>query len=295
MSRPLIESARHRFSVKFPSAPVYLHADPVRMSQAFSDLLNNSCKYSEPGGRISVTAEVQGSEVVVAVNDAGIGIDADVLPTIFQMFTQSDRSMARSHGGLGIGLTLVRRLVELHKGSVHAFSDGPGRGSKFVVRLPIMVDEPLAPTPGPAARKATPVTGHRILVVDDNKDSAASLAILLELSGNETHTAHDGLEALEVAQTFRPDIVVLDLGLPKLNGYEAARQLRQKPWGKTIMLVALTGWGQDEDRRKSSEAGFDQHLVKPVDHAALQKLLSDYPATRSGRSSVAENPFNEGR
>jgi PAS domain S-box-containing protein len=272
MCRPLAQCAKHEITVTFPPEPIYVNADPVRLAQVFSNLLNNSCKYTEPEGRIGLTAERQGSDVVVTVEDNGTGIPPEMLSRIFEMFTQVDRSLERAHGGLGIGLTLVKRLVELHGGRVEAFSEGPGRGSKFEVRLPILVEGPNAKTPEPSERHT--IAAHRILVVDDNRDSATSLALLLKLIGNETHTAHDGLEAVEAAERFRPDAVLLDIGLPKLNGYDACRRIREQLWGKHMLLVALTGWGQEEDRRRSKVVGFDQHMVKPVDLDALQAMLA---------------------
>jgi PAS domain S-box-containing protein len=275
--RPAIDGAQQQLTVTLPPQPVCLHADPVRLAQAFGNLLNNACKYTDRGGRIALTAERQGSEVVVSVKDSGVGIAPDMLPKIFEMFTQVDRSLDRSQGGLGIGLTLVQRLVEMHGGSVRAFSDGPRRGSEFVARLPILADE--TPPASPPTVEPPATTARRVLVVDDNRDSATSLAMLLNLAGNETHVVHDGLAAVEAAATFRPDIVLLDIGLPKLNGYEAARKIREQTWGKSMVLVALTGWGQEEDRRKSTEAGFDGHMVKPVEHAALMQLLAELQAT----------------
>jgi CheY-like chemotaxis protein len=257
---------------------VYLHADPVRLAQVFSNLLNNACKFSEPNGRISLTAEQQGSDVVVSVKDTGVGIPPEMLPKIFEMFTQIDRSLGRSQGGLGIGLTLARQLVEMHDGSVSAFSEGRGQGSEFVVRLPIFIEQP-KPLPEPIVSELTPTTARRILVVDDNEDSAMSLAMLFKINGDETRMAHDGLEAVERAETFRPDVVLLDIGLPKLNGYEVARRIREQPWGQKMALVALTGWGQKDDREKSKDAGFNAHMVKPVKHAALLKLLAELVAS----------------
>jgi PAS domain S-box-containing protein len=273
-SRPAIESSRQQLTVNLPPQPVYLDADPVRLAQVFSNLLNNSGKYSEPGGRISIKAERQGAEAVISVKDTGIGIPPDMLPRIFEMFTQIDRSLDRSDGGLGIGLTLVQRLVELHNGSVRASSAGTGKGSEFVVRLPI-ADESPAPSPQPSIGEPKLAIASRILVVDDNRDSASSLAMLLKAAGNDTQIAHDGLAAVEMADFFRPDVVLLDIGLPRLNGYEVARKIREQAWGKGMVLVALTGWGQDEDRRKSKEAGFNGHMVKPVGFAALVKLLNE--------------------
>ena len=214
---------------------------------------------------------------MIAVKDCGIGIPPDLLPNIFEMFMQGDQTLERTRGGLGIGLTLVRRLVEMHDGSIEARSGGPDEGSEFVVRLPLPALARHEPPRG-AGPTAKVLTGCRILVVDDNKDSADSLGMLLRLGGNDTRTAYDGLEAVDVAETFRPDLVLLDIGLPKLNGYEVARRIRQQPWGRNATLVALTGWGQDEDRRRSQEAGFDLHLVKPVELEALEKLLAKLEA-----------------
>jgi two-component system CheB/CheR fusion protein len=276
--RPLAERAKHELNVSLPPEPIYLHADPVRLAQVFSNLLNNACKYTEPGGRIWLTAEREGSDVVVNVKDTGLGIPPDKLTSIFEMFTQIDRSLERAQGGLGIGLTLVKRLVEMHGGSVAAYSEGQGRGSEFVVRLPILIERPQTKTPEPTAEKNLAVA-HRILIVDDNRDAATSLAMLLKMTGNETQTAHDGLEAVEVAAAFRPELVLLDIGLPKLSGHDACRRIRQQSWGKNMVLVALTGWGQDEDRRQSKDAGFDHHMVKPLDFAALMSLLAELKVT----------------
>jgi PAS domain S-box-containing protein len=270
--RPQAEFEDHQLTVTLPPQPIYLHADPVRLAQVFSNILNNACKYTEPGGKIWLTAERQGSEVAVKVKDTGLGIPPDKLNSVFEMFTQIDRTLERSQGGLGIGLTLVKRLVEMHDGTVTAHSEGPGKGSEFVVRLPILIEQPKHDTARPAV--VTTTTPRRILVVDDNTDSASSLAMLLKMTGNETQTAHDGLKALEAAERFRPELVLLDIGLPKLNGFDVCRRIREQSWGKNMVMVALTGWGQDEDRRKSKEAGFDQHMVKPVDLDALQAMLA---------------------
>ncbi len=275
--RPLCERMDQELTVTLPPEPVYLNADPVRLSQVVGNLLNNACKFTDKGGRIGLTVEREGEDAVIRVWDTGIGIAADQLPRIFEMFMQIDTSLERSRGGLGIGLTLVKSLVEMHGGTVTVLSGGVGQGSEFAVRLPTVVDSPQRP-PEPTIREPTPITGRRILVVDDNRDSADSLAALLRLTGHEVRTAYDGLEALEAAATFRPDVVLLDIGLPKLSGYQVARKLREEPWGKNMVLVAVTGWGQDDDRRKSTAAGFDDHLVKPVEHAALMKLLAELPA-----------------
>ena len=276
-TRPANDAAHQELMVTLPSRPVYVHADPARLAQVLGNLLHNASKFSRPGGRISLTAEQRGRDLVVTVKDAGMGISSELLPKIFEMFAQGDQTLERSHSGLGIGLTLVRRLVEMHGGTVQASSEGPGRGSEFVVRLPGLIEESVAPPPNPAV-DAPAVAARRILVVDDNHDAAESMSMLLELMGNETRLAFDGMEAVDAAASFRPDVILMDIGLPKLNGYEAAAQIRREPWGKAMILVALTGWGQDEDRRKSVEAGFDVHLVKPVDFATLTKLLAGDPA-----------------
>jgi len=275
-ARPLLESKDHELTVTLPPQPIYLNADPTRLTQVVGNLLNNACKFTDKGGRIWLAVEREGGQAVIRVRDTGIGIAAGELPRIFEMFTQVDTSLERSVSGLGIGLTLVKNLVEMHGGTVEVHSAGIGQGSEFVVRLPIRI-ETLKPPPEPTVSEPT-TTRRRILVVDDNRDSAESLALLLKLTGNETHTAYDGLEAVEAAATFRPEVVLLDIGLPKLNGFEAARKIREQPWGKGMVLMALTGWGQDEDRKKSREAGFDGHLVKPVDHVALTKLLAELGA-----------------
>jgi PAS domain S-box-containing protein len=276
--RPLAESAGHELHVSLPAEPAHLYADPARLAQVFGNLINNSCKYTTPGGHIWVSAERVGGEVVVTVKDDGIGIPPDKLDSIFDMFTQVDRSLERSQGGLGIGLTLVKRLVEMHDGSIEAKSAGEGRGSEFVVRFPVLAAASKA-APGPAAA-AQPARAHRILVVDDNTDSAVSLAMLLNITGNETFTAHDGIAAIEAIEEHRPEVVLLDIGLPKLNGHEVCRRIRAKSWGKEIVVIALTGWGQDEDRRRAQEAGFNGHLVKPVDYGALLELLSSLAPSR---------------
>ncbi len=279
-SRPLIEQFGHTFSVTLTPTPVYLDADPVRLAQVFSNLLTNAAKYTQPGGRIFLTAEVHGAEAVVQVRDTGLGIPADALSCIFEMFSQVDRNIERAQGGLGIGLTLVRRLAEMHGGTVEAKSEGPGRGSEFVVRLPVLKDsrqrsEGVTTEEGRQARAK-----RRILVVDDNQDSATSLGMMLTLMGNEVRTAEDGFAAVEAAQEFRPDLILLDIGLPKLNGYDACRRIREQPWSEGMVIVALTGWGQEEDRKRSREAGFDTHMVKPVEIAALESLLAGLTTPR---------------
>jgi len=273
-SRPLIDQMKHQLVVSLPPQPVPLDADTTRLAQVFSNLLNNAAKYSDPGSRIWLTAKRQGDELVVSVKDSGIGIAKDRLRHVFEMFSQETPALERAQGGLGIGLSLVRGLVELHGGSVEAKSEGPGQGSEFVVRLPV-AGEPVQPTPTGREGEATPVkTSLRILVVDDNRDGADSLSMMLKLMGNETRTAYDGEAAVAAAGEFRPDVILLDIGLPKMSGYDVCRRIRQEPWGGQAVIVAQTGWGQEEDRQKAQDAGFDHHFVKPVDMAALMMLLA---------------------
>jgi CheY-like chemotaxis protein len=275
-----VAARRLQLTVTLPATPAPVHADVVRMTQVVLNLLDNSCKFTPPGGSIRLTVEREGQEILVSVRDSGFGIAAEELPRLFQMFYQSNSATEAYVGGLGIGLALVKLIVEMHDGRVEARSEGPGLGSEFVVRLPLaeVAREPAATTAprGNAALASTP--GRRILVVDDNEDNAESLALLLRRHGSEVRTAYDGKVALETAHAFQPDVVLLDIGLPLLDGYAAARAIRERPWGKGITLVAVTGWGQEHDRRLSQEAGFDAHLVKPVDHAELMKLLMA-PAT----------------
>jgi PAS domain S-box-containing protein len=284
--RLLADSLGHELRVQVPSEPTWLEADSARLAQVLGNLLNNACKYTDPGGKISVTAQRQDGEVAIVVKDSGVGISPEKLDTIFDMFMQVDQSSDRAQGGLGIGLTLVKRLVEMHGGTVEAKSEGRGRGSEFIVRLPTLPALHAAALPAAAVSAGAPAPrGRRILIVDDNTDSAISLAMLLQLEGNETFTAHDGLEAIAAAEKHCPDVLLLDIGLPKLNGHDVCRHVREQAWGKDIVLIALTGWGQDEDRRKSREAGFDGHLVKPVDHDALSELLRSVTASRAGADS----------
>jgi signal transduction histidine kinase len=274
-SRPLIEASDIGFHVTEPPEPVYIEADLTRLAQAISNLLNNAAKFTERGGGIWLQARAHGGEAVVSVRDTGIGISAEALPDIFEMFHQADRSLDRPNDGLGIGLSLAKRLVHMHGGTIVAQSEGRGKGAEFVVRLPLAREPSRAPhrarrTPG----QTEPVSSRRILVVDDNRDSATSLGMLLRLMGNEIRISHDGEDAVRVAVEFQPDAVLLDIGLPKLNGYEVARRLRQQPRGEGMVLIAVTGWGQEADRHRSHEAGFDHHLVKPADPAALLQLLA---------------------
>jgi PAS domain S-box-containing protein len=262
-----------RFSFTKPDAPVIVHADRTRLAQVFANLLNNSAKYSEPGQPISMSLERDGNQAVIRVRDAGMGIHPEMLPRVFEMFRQADRTGGRSRGGLGVGLSLVKRIVELHGGTVTANSDGIGLGSEFTVRLPALAEvRSMLPKILQAPSNGRPK--RRILVVDDNTDAAESLAALLALGGHDTRMANDGHEALQQAERFNPEVVFLDIGMPTLDGHETAKIIRQQPWGKAMVLVALTGWGQSEDRRRSKDAGFNHHLVKPADPAVVEKLLS---------------------
>ena len=273
VARPLIDSADHDLLVNLPDEAIYLRADPARLAQVFGNLINNSCRYTKPGGTIWLEAKQDDKHVIVTVKDNGAGIPPDKLASVFDMFTQVDRNRERSHGGLGIGLTLVKRLVEMHGGTVEARSEGEGKGSEFVVRLPILTEVQEVPSSRSDAN-ALPTRTHHILIVDDNMDSAESLSMLLEITGNKTILAHDGIEAISAVENHRPEVVLLDIGLPKLNGHEVCRRIRQLPWGKDVTVIALTGWGQEDDRRRSREAGFDGHLVKPVNYDELLELLS---------------------
>ncbi len=270
---PHIANMSHKLTVSVPPEPIHIDGDPTRLAQAISNLLNNASKFTDAGGSIHLSLERDGEQAVIRVKDSGIGISVEQLPLIFDMFTQLDGSLERSQTGLGIGLTVVKNLVELHGGTVDAHSAGVGQGCEFVVRLPIR-EERIEEKPKAALGDPQMKSSRRILVVDDNEDSANSLATFLQLLGNETHTAFDGIEALEKAAALQPDVVLLDIGMPKLNGYEAARQIRAQPWGEHVILVAVTGWGQADDRLKAHEAGFDCHMVKPIDPAALTSILA---------------------
>jgi len=280
-SRPLMEQHGHELIVSLPRADVYLNADLVRLSQVFMNLLSNAAKYTDPGGCIRLTAERGHGGVVVRVRDNGVGIAADKLEHLFDLFFQGDNSLERPQSGLGIGLSLAQRLVELHGGRIEARSEGPGRGSEFIVRLAAVEEPPVAPEPVEDDGDAVPEpVARRILVADDNRDAADSLGLLLQLSGNAVRIAYGSQEALRLADEFRPDTALLDIGMPEMNGCDLARSLRGLAWGERILLIAVTGWGQEEDRRRTREAGFDAHLVKPVDHAVLLRLLADPPRAR---------------
>jgi PAS domain S-box-containing protein len=288
-TRPLVDERDHELSVTLPKQAIYINADRVRLTQVFMNLLTNAAKYTPTPGKLSLSVEQAGGLVVVRVKDTGVGLSAESLVHVFDVFYQVDRSYARSEGGLGLGLTLVRQLVEAHDGTVEARSPGINQGSEFIVRLPILRDpylaEPFAP-PREAAKHPV-ATARRILVADDFPESANALAKLLRSDGNEVQVAQDGLEALDTMAKFHPHVVVLDIAMPKLNGYDTARIIREQPWGKKIILIAMTGWGHQQDLRRTREAGFDAHLTKPVKYeaflAALDQLTMD-KGTEIGRS-----------
>jgi signal transduction histidine kinase/ActR/RegA family two-component response regulator len=300
-SAPIVEAAGHELVVVEPPGELLLHADPVRLIQVIANLLNNAAKYTDRGGRIVISAQAEGPEAVIRVRDTGVGIPADMLSRIFDMFVQVDLPPERTRQGLGIGLTLVKRLVELHGGTVVAHSEGPGLGSEFIVRLPAFADQRVMAAPGqrsgvgaaggaggagggaaarPAGteRRKSDLARFRILVVDDHHDAGDSLATLLRLLGHQVRVAYDGMAGLEAARVFRPQVALLDIGMPGIDGIELAKRLRREPEFDDMLMIALTGYGRDEDRRRSSEAGFNAHLVKPVDIAALNGMIAKHAA-----------------
>ncbi|HVQ28110.1 MAG TPA: PAS domain S-box protein, partial [Vicinamibacteria bacterium] len=284
---PAIEACRlladrfgHELRVTLPESPVYVHGDTARITQVITNLLSNACKYTEPPGAIELTVRMEGGQAVISVKDNGIGIATEMLPRVFEPFAQTHQAVSRSQGGLGIGLALVKQLVEMHQGTVEALSAGANKGSEFLIRLPLMRAE--AALPGDAETKPLDEPLRlRILVVDDARDSADSLGLLLNLLGNETRTAYDGPSALAAADQFRPDVVLLDLGMPRMDGFETCRRLRENAWGQGMIVIALTGWGQPQDRNASHDAGFDHHVVKPVDPGALAGLLASLSSSRT--------------
>ena len=270
-SRPVLDNLRHELSVDLEDEPMCVGGDPVRLTQVFANLLNNAAKYTNHGGRISISTRREDGEAVISVKDNGIGIAPNALSQVFDMFMQVDRSTRRSQGGLGIGLTLVKSLVTMHGGTVEARSEGPGLGSEFIVRLPVLV---AASAAHEQSRRVKPLPSRRILIVDDSRDGGESMAMLLRVLGAEVALAHSGRHALECVESFKPDVVLLDIGMPGMDGYEVARRIRANPANRDLSLIALTGWGQDEDRRRSVAAGFNHHLVKPADIEQLRQLLT---------------------
>jgi CheY-like chemotaxis protein len=271
-ARPVLDAKHHSLSLDFPSEALRLEADAVRLAQVFSNLLINAAKYTDAHGKIHLSARRENDEIVISVRDNGIGISPEMAPRLFTMFAQADGVRDRTEGGLGVGLALVRGIVALHGGTVRAHSDGPGCGSEFIVKLPVSEPAVEIPQLGNVQDTAADV-GLRILVADDNRDAADTCAALLELSGHHVQTAYCGRQALELAESFRPHAMLLDIGLPDLSGYTLAKHIRESSWGRRTLLVAVTGWGQSEDRRRAYEAGFDHHLAKPVAAEAIESVL----------------------
>jgi PAS domain S-box-containing protein len=285
ISRPLLDGAGLELIVSVPDNPIFLDGDLTRLAQVISNLLNNAAKYTDRGGRVSLSAEPKGNKFTITVTDTGIGIPHNLLPRVFDMFIQADQAIQHSHGGLGIGLTLVKQLVEMHGGSVSAYSDGPGQGSTFEVCLPVLetVHTEESHTNRQSSRNNVKIA-FRILVVEDNLLSAEMLSTMLQLHGSEVLTANNGIEGLKIAESFRPDVVLLDIGLPTLSGYDVARALRQHAWGHGLILIAITGWGEENEKLRCAEAGIDYHLVKPVHPSELLNLLTSLTQERNGRS-----------
>jgi CheY-like chemotaxis protein len=273
----LLTERRHQLLLDLPREPLWVNADPARLEQVFTNLLINAAKYTDPGGKITVAARAEGQHVVIRFTDTGIGIEPLMAASIFDLFVQGERRMDQSAGGAGIGLTLVRRLVELHEGSVEVMSAGRGKGSEFVVNLPGAEPPPVEYLPKSEPQFVAPPS-LRVLVVDDNVDAANSLAMALRMTGQRVRVAYDGATALSYAAEDPPEAVLLDLGMPGMDGYQVARRLRGEPATRSSLIIALTGWGQDADRRKSHEAGFDHHLVKPVDPTVIGRVLAGYRA-----------------
>ncbi len=275
ISRPLVDERGHELVVDMPDVPAFIEGDETRLAQVVGNILHNAAKFTDPGGRIDVRMRRDGQEVVIDIADTGIGIPPEMTDTVFDLFVQAHRGLDRAHGGLGIGLSLVRELVHMHGGHVSAQSRGEGQGSLFSVRLPVggpaLVSDGVA---SPGALDLRTVLGRRVLVIDDNRDAADSITALLQVAGHQVRVAYDALDALDQAPAFAPEVVLLDLGMPKLDGFETARRIRQERWGCSVLLVALTGWGQAQDRERTAEAGFDAHLVKPVAPRELLEVIA---------------------
>jgi CheY-like chemotaxis protein/anti-sigma regulatory factor (Ser/Thr protein kinase) len=290
-SRPSIDASGHELDILLPPEPLVVNGDAVRLTQVLANLLNNAAKYTDPGGRISLEVARDGEVAVMTVRDTGIGIAPGMLGRVFDLFVQTDPHDGRSQGGLGLGLALVRRLVEMHGGTVHAASEGPGRGSEFMVRMPLAAAGDEDPVEERPPGMSPDVAAQRVLIVDDNRDAAQSLGMLLKLLGVEVHVTFSGLEAIEALPLYRPDVVLLDLGMPVMDGVEVARRIRQHPDFHGVTLIALTGWGQATDRDRVREAGFDYHLIKPADIAALTAVLENAP--RNGRQPASRMAAGE--
>jgi signal transduction histidine kinase/ActR/RegA family two-component response regulator len=287
-SRPLIEAGGHSLTIALPAEPLLMHADPVRLAQVFANLLNNAARYTPEPGHIRISARRNGGEVVVSVRDTGIGIPSQMIPYVFEMFARGAAGSRVGGGGLGIGLTLVRSLVAMHGGRVAVHSDGAGRGSEFVVRLPLTRHGAAKPSGVAQPPAPAPASAHRVLVVDDSRDAAESLAMLLSYLGANVRVAHDGPAALSALEQHRPDAVLLDIGMPEMDGYEVARRIRRHRDFSTVPVIALSGWGQEEDRRRSRAAGFDYHLVKPADLEVLRSLLRSLDGEGPAAERVVE-------
>jgi CheY-like chemotaxis protein len=297
--QPLADARGHTLEVRLARDPLLVDGDLARLSQVVLNLLNNAIKYTPDGGRIEVEVAREAELAMVRVKDTGIGMGADLIPRVFDLFVQGERALDRAEGGLGIGLTLVKRLVMLHGGDILARSEGRGRGSEFVVRLPALAQKPAKSWAGCAARPLKPREHKRVLVVDDNRDSADTMTALLRAWGHEVRTLYDGQSVISIVAEYQPDVVLLDIGIPKISGYDLARQLRQSESSRHIVLVAFTGYGQDDDRRRVREAGFDHHLLKPLEAESLEKIIDSVPARAASTSgaysdkNVAEEPVNE--
>jgi len=285
-TRPAIDAQRLELTLELPDELITVDGDKTRLVQMLANLLHNASKFTDPGGRIHLKVVREGPQVALSVSDTGIGISQDLIPKAFELFTQVHSKSERAQGGLGIGLALVRRLTEMHGGTVTARSDGPGAGSEFTIRIPTLAAEKVATTHATEMNAIATLEPCRILVADDNQDAAESLTLQLQLAGHDVRTVRDGLEALEVAKAFKPHIVLLDLGMPRMDGYETARQIRLHAWGKNVTLIALTGWGQQKDRQRTSEAGFDVHLVKPVGEAQLFRALASADQQKRGTNAA---------
>ncbi|MGB6487146.1 MAG: PAS domain S-box protein [Steroidobacteraceae bacterium] len=274
--RQSAETTRHRFTLAAAATPVYVSGDRIRLMQIFSNILHNAVKYTPPGGQIEITLRTEDRQAVVSVRDNGVGIPTELLEYVFAPFAQLDRSFEHTDGGVGIGLTLAKRLIELHQGGIEARSAGRGKGTEFVIHLPMTAAAPAKRARAPE-RRSDPSISRRVLIADDNHDAAVSLSMLLQSLGHDTRVVHDGIEALEEAELFRPEVVLLDIGMPRLNGYETARRIASRPWAAATQIVAVTGWGQETDRHRANEAGFHRHLVKPADLNALIDVMSSAP------------------
>jgi PAS domain S-box-containing protein len=286
VARPALDRKNHRLRVRLPAEPAMLRADPLRLSQVFSNLLHNAAKYTDPGGRIELTGTIDGGTLSVSVKDDGIGLPPEALIRVFTLFSQWEGANTRAEGGMGIGLALAKGIVELHGGTIEARSEGYGRGSEFIVHLPLVAAESdSAPHPD-SDGAASSTDRRRVLIADDNRDASDSLAMLLEAVGHEVRVAYDGIAALSIARTFRPEMVLLDIDMPGLDGYAVAKALRGEPWGADLTIVAITGWGNEKDRRRALAAGFDLHLTKPVEPDAIRSLLHDrtLPGTPRGET-----------